>query len=214
MRVISKVRDFYDYLCQDRDPHARIYTRDQMYSLVEDHYIPISAKTPVFKTLETRDATQFLTDLLIGHYKTYKYSTFKHNDRICLLVVGTQYFVLAIDSLHKLKADVRNVTDSIKDLSAVANIDIAGQLRKEANIGPVLAVELRGHGNDRTFMAYIPKLEDIISVLKISAKQVVQNLENALIEDNPDPAMPDISDKDRLVQHGFDPKSSFRNVTR
>jgi len=207
MRLISRVRDSYDYLLTSRDQRERVYKR--MDSLMLDlstlDYFKI-AKSRYFHQLETRDATLYLTRLMNGDYRYFSHSLFLDRyDRIMVVVVGTRLFVLVRRDKDK---SMENITPFLRDKSFSLE-RLATMLRMESDMGPLVGVcSLNRH----EFVPFIPQMSNLLKVIGMTNEEVVQEMENALIMDNPDPAMPDISDKDRIVQHGFDLKTSFRNV--
>lgn len=206
MRLISRVRDSYDYLLTSRDQRERVYKRKDslMFDLTDTFFLSF-IKTRVFHQLPTRDATLFLTRLLNGDYRIFNRSFYLDRyDRIIFVVVGTRPFLVVLRDKDKT---LENITPFLRDFIQDFN-RLPALLRKETDIGPLVAIKHNRH----EFSPFIPQMSNLLKVIGMTNEEVVQEMENAMIMDNPDPAMPDISDKDRIVQHGFDLKTSFRNV--
>lgn len=207
MRLICSKRDCYDYLLVSRDQRERVYKRNPvlMLDLKEAYFSPIS-KTHNFHQLASRDATLYLYRLVRGYYGMFSSkAAFGRYDRIHVIVVGSRLFILVKRDLDK---KIEDITAFLKD----ASFDLyrlATLIRREVDIGPLVGVT--GFGQHE-MTSYIPYMADLLKIVNMTNEEVVQELENAMIADNPDPAMPDISDKDRIVQHGFDLKTSFRKV--
>lgn len=207
MRLICSKRDSYDYLLHSRDPHARVYKRNPvlMLDLVGNTYFVPLPKSHNFHQLPSRDATLYLNRLLNGYYGMLDITTgLARYDRIHVIVVGTRLFILVKRDLTK---EVENITSRLRDKS-VDTVRLAAAIRAAADVGPIVGV---ASYNRNEFTSYIPEMANLLRVVNMTNEQVVQELENAMIEDDPDPAMPNISDKDRIVQHGFDLKTSFRS---
>lgn len=207
MKLICSKRDSYDYLLHSRDPHARVYSRNPVFmlDLVGSSYFVSLPKSHNFHQLPSRDATLYLNRLLNGYYGMLdSRAALGRYDRVHVLVVGTRLFVLVKRDLTK---GVDDVTNLVKDRS-VDHKQLASTIRAASDLGPLVGL---ASYNRNEFTSYIPEMANLLRVVNMTNEQVVQELENAMIEDDPDPAMPNISDKDRIVQHGFDLKTSFRS---
>lgn len=206
MRLICSKRDSYDYLLHSRDPHARVYKRNPVFMVdpTKVDYFTAPVKTAAFHQLPSRDGTLYLSRLLNSYYGMFPFVVINRYDKLHFLVVGTRPFVLVKRELSK---KVDDITPYLKDKSFDL-YSLAQQVRQVAGVGPLLGVTLVGRYE---FAPYIPEMANLLRAIGMTNEQVVQELENAMIEDDPDPAMPNISDKDRIVQHGFDLKTSFRS---
>lgn len=206
MRLICSKRDCYDYLLVSRDQRDRVYKRNPslMMDLVKETYFTPHSKTRNFHQLPTLDSTLYLQRLLTSYYRMLDSRVaLARFDRLHVIVVGTRLFLVVKRDLNK---SVDNVTSFIKDKSHDLQT-LAAFIRSAADVGPIVGVT---YYNRNEFTPYIPEMHSLVKTLGLTNEEIAQEIENAMIEDNPDPTLPNVSDKDRIVQHGFDLKTSFR----
>ena len=207
MKIISSFKDYYDYVAhvygQD---NSIVYTRNYLTEPTDQ-----GSRLPEVIRLE-------------GAHQFYFHSNMYESKLSWLCFCGKPYplfrGVLADENtpefaplLKPLKYGwFRSDRSRLKDMIGIRS-RVLVELSKQLN-APVFTFT-GGYPDRFTIQPSVPKLGEIGFVKILSAEQAYQELSYFLgneIHDSPDLAQPFvITDKEKIVSHGFDMKQSFRH---
>ena len=202
MKIISNVKDYYDYLqkYENSDPKTVIFDRLSLLNTdVDKHFVLDNGKWKDWKTVSR------LTEI---NYKTRE-TELNTSVLFCLAICGKYYYFNQV---------MVPITSYLSGNEIISN-DLLN-LHKQYN-SPILMFYVHRY-NDLTYNKYgfylcnkAPLLQDFKFANIIKPEEMYQEIEwfiNNYMRDNPDIKPPIIiSNNDLIVSKGFDKKISFRH---
>lgn len=198
MRIISKMRDVYDYaVLSVPSKDDVIYDRKEFEIQIQPHELGKHYFELLYSVLRNCSYRDSFYSILIIAGKLY---LFESSDYI----LGTGYtkceYVPSFKKTSYIPAVVANDFEANK-------AGVAAKINELTNQPVVL---LKCYHMNKVITAELPCVRDYFSMLQgiTSTQQIYQDIEMFLTREKPLPVT--LTDEDRLIQAGFDKKTSFR----
>ena len=230
MRILSKVKDYYDYL-QDWSDDI-VFVRKQLYSF--DSWRDIFCHFPVeyFYNLKNKNESRQILALRVG-FKIYFFRAKIYYDYDRLIRYNGRSWVPNDSSTKfeieyigsRLDYEYSNIEEPLKwqKLDRVCSINKKREFVEEdvlsINLNNIKIIDWR-YDKYAAFAPvkikpeyYIPYLSNTVSSY-IPAEEVYRNIDDFLRSSKNDKNWESkgITDIEKIINHGFDKKSSFRNI--